>query len=135
MQYSLAVVYERADHLPSVDIPHAHRRVTRTTNYYFIVVLQAQHRTRVSDQNFGALQRTPVPDLDRVVPQTRNYLLVVVLQAVDALAVLRAAVYPLQYVPAVSPVVLYALDVADYLRVQTPVEYVRPVVLARSRFE
>jgi hypothetical protein len=75
-----------------------------------LVVLQAEDGARVAGENpLVLLQRLPVPHLDGVVPEAGHDLGVVVLQAVDALAVLAAAVDPLQVVLAASPVVLDCL--------------------------
>jgi hypothetical protein len=48
MQNSLAVVDERVGHLARLHVPHSNRRVTRSTDDDFVVVLQTQYGTRVT---------------------------------------------------------------------------------------
>lgn len=155
MQHSFAVMYERVHHVTGVDIPHAHRRVTGTADDHLVVVLQAKNRTGVTGEdlqrrknelmnsptnpygvtNLAALERVAVPDFDGVVPQAGHDLVVVVLQTVNALRVLRPAVYPLQVVISRAPVVLDRFDVLHDLGEQLAVELVRSMRHARSRYE
>lgn len=129
------MMYQGIDHLAGIGVPHSDSAVRRAGYNCFVVVLQAQDRTRVSRQHLYALQGVSVPYLYSVVPETGNDFLIVVLQTVDSFRIFAATIYSLQIVPSHSPIVVYAVDVLDDLREESSVECVIRMILSRSRFK
>ena len=73
------MVNECVEHLSGLEAPHSDGGVTRSRDDDVLVVLQAEHRSRVARQHLHALQRVAVPNLDGVVAESADDAVVVVL--------------------------------------------------------
>lgn len=65
---------------------------------------------------------SPIPHLDGVVSQARHDFLVVILKAINALGILRSAVYPLKIMLATPPIVFDGFNVFYDIRIQLAIE-------------
>lgn len=124
------MVNQRVYHFAGIGVPDAHGAVRGAGDNGLVVVLQTEHRARVTGEHFYALQCVSVPNLYCVVAQTRDDLLIVVLQAVYALGVLAATVYLVQIEATGAPIVVDTVDVAHDAREQLAIEGVMLVTLA-----
>ena len=55
VEHGLAVVDQRVDHLAGLHVPDPHRAVAGPGDDHLVVILQAQHRPRVSGQHLAVL--------------------------------------------------------------------------------